>query len=191
MQQVCSWHAVYCCPYGSRLAQSCLDGCSCSMQRAGARNATTAPADSVQACMLSCSTCYLAWRCANCHRNTPGVVKQAIAVLKATRPNTRVLVSVGGSSYTNWVGLSSTCIQAVVEDLDLDGLDLDYEPSGISCSTNGITVSCNTDAQSVAVATALRNLLPRPTYLMGAATWHIGMYGEGAFATAKVRRLTS
>ena len=119
-------------------------------------------------------------------RNTPSTIKQAIALLKARQPNTRVLVSVGGSAYTNWVGLNTACIQAVVTDLDLDGIDLDYEPANIACNVVNGVVSCNTDQQSVAVTTILRNALPRPTYIMSAATWHIGMYGEGAFAAAKV-----
>lgn len=118
--------------------------------------------------------------------NPPSIVKAAIATLKATRPSTRVLLSVGGSAYTNWAGLSTTCIKALVQDLDLDGFDLDYEPANIACTVANGAVSCNTDAQSVAVTAALRAALPRPTYLMGAATWHIGMYGEGAFAAAKV-----
>jgi hypothetical protein len=74
-----------------------------------------------------------------------------------------------------------------VEDFDLDGIDLDYEPSGISCTVTNGAVSCNTDQQSVSVATLLRQALPQPTYLMGAATWHIGAYGEGAFQNSKVR----
>jgi hypothetical protein len=74
-----------------------------------------------------------------------------------------------------------------VEDFDLGGIDLDYEPSGISCTVTNGAVSCNTDQQSVSVATLLRQELPQPTYLMGAATWHIGAYGEGAFQNSKVR----
>jgi chitinase len=37
----------------------------------------------------------------------------------------------------------------------------------------------------VAVTAALRAALPKGRYILSTASWHVGMYGEGAFAAAK------
>lgn len=65
------------------------------------------------------------------------------------------------------------------------GVDLDYEPGTPSCSNSGGTMRCSTDEESVSVAAALRMELPKGRYLLSTATWHVGMYGEGAFAAAR------
>jgi len=53
------------------------------------------------------------------------VVKDAIATLKARNPNTKVLVAVGGATYTNWAQLNPTAIANFVKDFGLDGVDID------------------------------------------------------------------
>ncbi|AYQ56470.1 Chitodextrinase [Bathymodiolus thermophilus thioautotrophic gill symbiont] len=61
-------------------------------------------------------------------------VKEAVKLLKAK--NVKVLLAVGGATYNNWSALANNAgahRQALVDlitDLDLDGLDVDYEISG-------------------------------------------------------------
>lgn len=110
------------------------------------------------------------------------VVRDAIKALKAARPNTRVLLAVGGATYTNFAGLNTQCIKDLVTDFGFDGVDLDYEPSNPACASAGGAVSCRTDAESVAVTAALRTALPKGQYLLSTASWHMGVFGEGAWA---------
>lgn len=52
----------------------------------------------------------------------PGAtVKVGIAALKAARPGTKVLLSLGESAYTNFAALNVQCIKDLVEDFALDG----------------------------------------------------------------------
>ena len=54
----------------------------------------------------------------------PAVVRDAIALLKKRQPNTRVLVAVGGATYTNWGSLNPTAIANFVTTFGLDGVDI-------------------------------------------------------------------
>lgn len=65
------------------------------------------------------------------------------------------------------------------------GVDLDYEPTNSDCQVKTTGVTCTTDAESVAVTTALRNVLPQGRYLLSTASWHVGCYGEGAFKASQ------
>jgi chitinase len=49
------------------------------------------------------------------------VVKNAIAILKSAHPNTRVLLAVGGATYTNFAGMNTQCIKDMVDDFGFDG----------------------------------------------------------------------
>jgi len=117
--------------------------------------------------------------------SSPGdVVRDAIKILKDSNPNVRVLLAVGGATYTNFARMNTQAIRDIVDDFGYDGVDLDYEPAA-SCTSGGGTVSCATDAESVVVTAALRAALPKGQYILSTASWHVGMYGEGAFANAK------
>jgi len=113
------------------------------------------------------------------------VVKAAIASLKAKQPNTRVLLAVGGATYTNFAATNTGCLKDIVDDFGFDGLDYDYEPNNPACQIVGGTVKCPTDAESVNVLTALRKTFPKGRYILSTASFHVGCYGEGAYAAAK------
>lgn len=113
------------------------------------------------------------------------VVRAGIAALKAAQPNTRVLLAVGGATYTNFAALNTQCIKNLVDDFGFDGVDLDYEPTNSACVVGTTAVQCATDAQSVAVTAALRSALPRGSYLLSTASFHVGCYGEGAFKASQ------
>ncbi|WIA15784.1 hypothetical protein OEZ85_002398 [Tetradesmus obliquus] len=112
------------------------------------------------------------------------VVADAVRLLKSGRPNTRVLLSVGGSDFTNFAALNVQCLAALVADLGLDGVDIDYEVQ-TSCTAAAGKVSCTTDAEMVAVAAALRAAFPAGRYILATATGATSMYGEGVFANAQ------
>lgn len=113
------------------------------------------------------------------------VVKDSIAALKKQNPNTKVLIAVGGATYTNFNKINADGIAAFVKNFGLDGVDLDYEPTNANCRTgsNG-NIVCDTDAEYINSLNALRTALPRP-YLISTAAWSIGAYGEGKFASAQ------
>ncbi len=62
-------------------------------------------------------------------------VKEAVKQLKAK--NIKVLLAVGGATYNNWTALANgqgghrQALVDLINDLDLDGLDVDYEISGV------------------------------------------------------------
>ena len=61
--------------------------------------------------------------------------KESIRVLKKNNPGTRVILALGGASYnTSWDQVTDADITKLAElmvDLGLDGLDVDYEVSGV------------------------------------------------------------
>ena len=113
------------------------------------------------------------------------IVRDAIATLKGRNPNTRVMVAVGGATYTNFASLNAQCVADVVRDFGFDGADLDWEPSAPACTASGGKVSCPTDSEAINAATKLRAALPKGQALLSMASFHVGCYGEGAFANSQ------
>ena len=112
------------------------------------------------------------------------VLKDSITALKKRNPNTKVMVAVGGATYTNWAALNETAIVKFVKDFGLDGVDVDYEPLGTSCKSKNGSVSCTTDSEFISVVTRLRKALPSP-YLISIAADSIAGYGYGNFTNSK------
>ena len=70
-------------------------------------------------------------------------VRDAIKALKAARPNTRVIVAVGGATYTNFKGMNTQCIKDLVDDFGFDGADLDWgERPGVGGGAAGAHSAC-------------------------------------------------
>jgi chitinase len=111
------------------------------------------------------------------------VVKDAIALLKARNPGTKVLVAVGGATYNNWGAINVNAIASFVSAFGLDGVDIDYEkmPEAGSCPA-----ACSTDAELTNVITKMRAALPRPAVIT-AAPFSVGAYGQGAYVAALPR----
>lgn len=57
------------------------------------------------------------------------VVREAIQILKSK--GIKVVLSVGGASYTNWPNVNTLSLAQLCYDLEADGWDLDYEPIAI------------------------------------------------------------
>ena len=77
------------------------------------------------------------------------LLAEAIHVLKARNPHMRVVLSVGGSAYAGgWPGFVPEALARLVKALDVDGIDLDYEPSFTQCGRQGdepAGVTCASD----------------------------------------------
>jgi hypothetical protein len=68
------------------------------------------------------------------------VVKAAIAALKAaTNNNTKVLLAVGGATYTNFAQMNTQCLADLVDDFGFDGVDIDFEVGVGGCYNTFIT----------------------------------------------------
>jgi len=113
----------------------------------------------------------------------PEVVKESIALLKSKNPGTRVLLSVGGATYSEWSNLNAAAAATFVSEFGLDGIDIDFEPQGADCQSNNGVVSCATDQLYIDSVRQLRFALPSDKMLT-AAVWSIGAYGEGSYVDA-------
>ena len=112
------------------------------------------------------------------------VIKDSIALLKSRNPKTKVLVAVGGATYTSFNNLNAAAIANFVNAFNLDGVDLDYEPTNPNCSNFGSNLSCTTDTEYINSVKALRAALPRPL-LLTTASWSTGAFGQGDFIGAQ------
>ena len=119
------------------------------------------------------------------YRYSGQVLRDSIDQLKLRNPGTRVLLSVGGAAYHNWLGFNEAAVVALVHDLHADGVDLDFEPRRPGCMAEPDQhIRCSTDAVWGFLVSRLRAVLPRP-FLLTAAVWSVGAYGEGAFKEAE------
>ena len=87
-------------------------------------------------------------------------VRDAIKALKAARPNTRVIVAVGGATYTNFKGMNTQCIKDLVDDFGFDGADLDWgERPGVGGGQRALTAP----VRSLGPCTPVLPLVPAST----------------------------
>ena len=113
-------------------------------------------------------------------------LKEAIDLLRKRNPKVRVLLSVGGSSYTNgWISYDAAALARLVKAVGADGVDLDYEPDEPGCARMRLgemaSILCASDTEWQRILRQTRAELPRP-YLLTAPGWSVGAYGEGEFA---------
>lgn len=123
-------------------------------------------------------------------------VKEEIALLKRKNPGTKVLISVGGDSYSK-VGyfekLNPQVIADVVEDFGFDGVDICFEPYtyfdppiNAKCfrDSSGKMSCTTTDELFRKAVSKIRQVLPRP-YILTLAAWSIGAYGEDKWVNSQ------
>ena len=97
------------------------------------------------------------------------VVKGAIQILQ--QRGVVVILSCGGATYS-WDTYNVAGLAALVADLGVNGIDLDWEPAG-GTSASG---------QLGPIISALRTGLPNS--LLSLAGFSVGAYGQGAYANA-------
>lgn len=113
------------------------------------------------------------------------VFKQAINHLHQINPNTKVLVAIGGASYTNWNNLNVRAIADFISDFGLDGVDIDYEPSTPGCALGGDNlIHCQIDSAFQSFVSSLRQALPRP-YWLTVTGWSVAAYGQDQWTNAQ------
>jgi chitinase len=110
-------------------------------------------------------------------------LKAAVSALHSNQPGTRVMISVGGATYTNWAAFNATAVSQFVSDFGLDGADIDYEPASPNCTVSGGSVSCPSDSEFISTIRSMRQAMASPKWLSIAA-FSVGAYGEGAWANA-------
>jgi hypothetical protein len=114
------------------------------------------------------------------------MVRKALDLLRAKTPKLKILITVGGESYTpGWLNYKPADLARLVKALGADGVDLDYEPAHPGCarraSDKGGGIFCASETDWARLITATRAVLPRPAILIAPA-WSVGAYGEGDFA---------
>jgi len=111
------------------------------------------------------------------------VVKSAIAIAKQNNPNQKFLLSVGGATYP-WNTPNYNAMVDFVNDLDLDGIDIDYENIPSCSGVDTVNLKCNTDEQLTQIIDNLRALLPSGK-LLTAAVFSVGAFGTTTFPNSK------
>jgi len=111
------------------------------------------------------------------------VLKDSIAALKARRPSVKIFASLGGDTYSRWDKLNVQAIAEFVHDLQLDGVDIDFEPAAANCGKKDGSVVCDSDSTLVETIRALRSALS-PSALISLTIPSVGAYGEGPWEHA-------
>jgi chitinase len=93
----------------------------------------------------------------------------------------KVLLSVGGTTYNNWQAANFVAAAALVNDLDVDGIDFDYESESTGCTWASGGTSCSiSDTQIANLITGYRNALG-PNKLLTAYGWSTGAYAINGY----------
>jgi len=108
--------------------------------------------------------------------------KQAVDALRRNHPATRILVSIGGAAFSNWDSANASCAAAFIRDFNLDGVDIDYEPTNPNCQITSQGVHCTSDQDYISIINKYRAAVPKGKQLLTAAVFSVGAYGEGQFA---------
>jgi chitinase len=91
---------------------------------------------------------------------------------------------VGGATYTDYKSANFQAAADLVEDLGLDGIDIDFEPNSSVCTWATGGHSCPADADLIWLIRSYRKALPRPK-LLTVAGWSTGAFGGGDFPASK------
>jgi chitinase len=125
---------------------------------------------------------------------TGQAVKGAIQLLR--NRGTKVLVSVGGFSYSkdgDFERLNPQAIADVIEDFGFDGVDICFEPHSQWSQPVGKTkcergpdgkITCNTDTLYRQIVTQVRETLPTDK-ILSVSAWSTGAYGEGQWQNSQ------
>jgi chitinase len=109
----------------------------------------------------------------------PGsVLRDSIAELRKRNPGVKIFISVGGETYANWNKLNAQAIAHFFQDFELNGVDVDFEPSDPGCVQTDTSISCKTDALLEQSVAELRSNLPRAVEI-SLTCGATGAFGEG------------
>jgi chitinase len=106
------------------------------------------------------------------------MLRNSIAELRRRNPAVKIFISVGGETYVRWHKLNTPAIARFVQDFELDGVDIDFEPSDPGCVKANGSISCRTDPILHSAVTELRDNLPK-TVELSLTSGATGAFGEG------------
>ena len=112
-----------------------------------------------------------------------GVVKSAISLAHNNNPNLKILLSVGGATYP-WSSPNYDSMVALMKDLDLDGLDIDFEDTPSCTGVDSDSLKCSTDEKLNEIINTLSQKIPSGKMLT-AAVFSVGAYGTKSYPTSK------
>lgn len=98
------------------------------------------------------------------------VVRDAIRLAQGKGQN--VILSIGGATYHSWENINVEGIKALAADLNVSGLDIDWEGDQ-TCAWGSGGTSCPKDQEIISIIRRLRAAMPRPS-LLTAAVWSTG-----------------
>ena len=110
-------------------------------------------------------------------------VKEAIAIAHQNNPNQKFILSVGGATY-QWTNPNYEGIAALMTDLGLDGVDIDFENDPSCTGVDSDSLSCSTDSLLIEIINNLRAALPTGK-LLTAAVFSVGAYGTPSFPMSR------
>lgn len=114
------------------------------------------------------------------------ILKEAIAAVHAKNPGTKVIIAIGGATYTNWEATNASAVAKFVKDFGLDGVDIDYEPSLASCQfdTGKNRMVCAGEENFISIIKEIRAKLP-PPYVVSVAAFSTGAFGQDQWKNAQ------
>lgn len=111
------------------------------------------------------------------------VVKAAIAIAHQNNQNQKFLLSVGGASYP-WSNPNFASMINLMNDLGMDGIDIDYENTPLCKDKDTDSLSCNTDQPIIDIINNLNSNIPSQKMLT-AAVFSVGAYGTNDFPNSQ------
>jgi len=111
------------------------------------------------------------------------VVKDAISIAHKNNPDQKFILSVGGATYP-WNSPNYQGIADLVDDLGLDGVDIDLENLPGCSNLNTANLTCRSDQDIIKHINTLRGKLSSGK-LLTAAVFSVGGYGTPEFPTTK------
>lgn len=115
------------------------------------------------------------------------VLHDAVRLFKSRNPEAVVLLSVGGATYSRWDDFAPASIARLVRDLNLDGVDIDFEPVDPNCGPRRDGGwRCDSDSDWLDIVDQMRAELPRPA-LVSVPGWSVGAFGQERWERATPR----
>lgn len=111
------------------------------------------------------------------------VVKEAIKIAHEKNPDQKFLLSIGGATYP-FSNVNYKGVVALMNDLGLDGVDIDYENSPSCTGVDTEKLLCSTDSSIITIINSFKSLMPEGK-LLTAAVFSVGAYGTIKFPTSK------
>ncbi len=112
--------------------------------------------------------------------NNFSLVRDAIQIAKSKKTNQKFLLSVGGSTFTNWNDYNPQNVINLMNDLGADGIDLDIEIEPECRNIDTEKLNCNYDDRIISIIKNTRKFFPVGK-LLSIAVLSVGAYGTAKY----------